>query len=66
MNFFSECFQLLFDLLQVLLQGTNFANPVYEHVHGESSGVSSDEKKGLLQAEDFSSSGDHPLADPLA
>lgn len=32
---------------------------------GESSTGKDDEKKGLLQAEDFSSS-DHPLADPLA
>ncbi|CAG7828356.1 unnamed protein product [Allacma fusca] len=58
---------LIFDSDKVLLQGTNFANPVYETMYkeGESSTVS-DEKKGLLQAEDFSSSGDHPLADPLA
>lgn len=44
--------------MQVLLQGTNFANPVYETMYkeGETS-ASNDEKKGLL---------DHPLADPLA
>jgi hypothetical protein len=32
---------------------------------GESSSAN-DEKKGLLQGEEFSSPGDHPLADPLA
>ncbi len=47
---------------QVLLQGTNFANPVYETMYkeGETS-TSNDEKKGLLSRNDH-----HPLADPLS
>jgi len=51
---------LIFDSDKVLLQGTNFANPVYETMYkeGGETNTSSDEKKGLLQ--------DHPLADPLA
>jgi len=53
---------LIYDT-QVLLQGTNFANPLYHEP--EQHGVS-DEKKGLLQAAEDFSSGDHPLSDPLA
>ena len=62
---------LIFDSDKVLLQGTNPVYDVYESMYkgsnggakGEASGGKDDEKKGLLQSEDFST--DHPLADPL-
>jgi len=48
----------VYDVYESMYKGSNGG------AKGESSGVKDDEKKGLLQSED--SSGDHPLADPLA